>query len=94
MVVIGLKFFMLIRLFVIIGSYYDPNKLYKTIDNKLKNQTEILRHELCGLLVREDKIRRILRASLFSEYWISDYEKESWRKKIQKCQESRRIILE
>lgn len=94
MIVIGLTFFVLICLFISISRYYDPNDLYKTIDTKLKNRAENLRQELNSLTVLETHTRRILRASLFSQYWISDYDKDCWRKTIQKCQERRRVILE
>lgn len=94
MIVIGLTFIVIVRLFINISRYYDPNDLYEAIDKMLKSQAEDLRQELKGLTELESETRKILRASLFSQYWISDYDKDCWIKRIQKCQERRRYIYE
>ena len=94
MIIIGITFIVLVRLFINISRYYDPNDLYEAIDVKLKNRADSLRQELKNLAELESTTSKILRASLFSQYWISDYDKDCWRKTIQKCQERRRVILE
>ena len=94
MIIIGITFIVLVRLFIDISRYYDPNDLYKVIAVKLKKHAESLRNELKDRTEIETTTRRLLRASLFSQYWISDYDKDCWRKTIQKCQERRRFILE
>ena len=77
MVIIGLSFFVLVRLFKNISRYYDPNDLYEAIDVKLKNRADSLRQQLKNLAELESTTSKILRASLFSQYWISDYDKKS-----------------
>ncbi len=94
MILIGAIFGILVILFIEIGRYYDPNDLCIKIENKLKNRADNLRQELKSLDEREANTKKILRASLFSQYWISDYDKEWWRNTIQKCQNRRRKILE
>lgn len=81
-------------MFIEIGRYYDPNNLCVKIENKLKNRADSLRQELKSLDEMETETKKIQRASLFSQYWISDYDKECWRKTIKKCQNRRRKILE
>lgn len=94
MFLIGAIFSILVLLFIEIGRYYDPNDLCIKIKSNLKNRADDLRQELKSLDERETKTKKILRASLFSQYWISDYDKECWRNTIQKCQNRRRKIFE
>lgn len=94
MSLIGAILVVLVLLFIEIGHYYDPNELCIKIERKLKNRAESLRQELKSLDEREKETKKILRASLFSQYWISDYDKECWRKTIQKCQNRRRQIFD
>lgn len=94
MLLIGAILGVLVLLFVEIGRYYDPNDLHIKIERKLKNRADSLRQELKSLDVREQETKKILRASLFSQYWISDYDKDCCRKTIQKCQNRRRKIID
>lgn len=92
--IIGFTFFILILLFIEITHYYDPLKLADDIDTQLKRESDHLSRKLVTLRKNEYRMKKFIRASRFSKYWISQYEIDCWNKKIKKYREQQRNIIE
>ena len=84
----------LIYLFIKIGQYYDPLRLGQIIETSLRNRAQRLRLELRTLKNREAYLTKILRASYYSEFWISEYERDRWRANIRSIRNRTREIYE